>query len=241
MYLGNIKQTSIMAFNFVSMPAEILVCILSIVIIIFILKHDSKYLGNRFCALSFFLYGCYCVVMFIAELGINEILIKAMVLSSLALIILATLAFIISMQIYLDGVLILRNKSIILLEIMTLIIVFLSLIWPNSVEVIDVETVMTKKSIFINILIGSGTILLMGYNLYKLKKGLETIPQSKKIIRIKITGLYHAQLIGLICPLWSILGNILVSFNPNIAIIFTSLIFVNLAIVMIKVALTLKR
>ncbi len=229
-----------MAINPVSMPGEIIVFSLAIILSYIILKRDKHYKGNQFFAMSFIFFGLYGLAMFIYDLGISDATIIIMHLSSLAFISMGVLFFVISMQIFLEGITVVKKPLIRFFIIMTIIIIIIVISWPKGVEVINRDPVTTEKNVIANIIIVIWVYIIMFYNTNKLSKGLKAVKKENTEIRENIKNLYIGQILGLFSPFWSVVGNIINIFNPEIAVYFTSMIYVFLALVMIKMTLTLK-
>ncbi len=221
------------------MPGEIIVFSLAMILSYIILKHDKSYKGNQFFAICFLFFGLYGFSMFIYDLGINDKTIIVMYLLSLAFISLGVLFFVISMQIFLEGVAVSKKPLIRSFILITIIIIIIVLSWPNGVEVINDDPT-TKKNIIANVLIVAWVYIMMFYNTNKLSKGLKAVTKEDTEIREHIKNLYIGEILGLFCPFWAVVGNIINIFNPEIAVYFTSMIYVFFALVMIKMTLTLK-
>ncbi len=179
--------------------------------------------------------------MFIYDLGINETIVRIAILSSLAFITIGILLFVISMQIFLIGEKILEKRSIKILAIITLVIVLLNILMTGNVEVTSLDPVTTKKNIPANLLIVFWNYFLMGYNIKKFREAIKSMEEDGSQIKERIQNIYTGQVLALFCPMWSVIGNIMNDFNPDIAVYLTSMIYVFLALVMIKTWTTLKK
>jgi len=217
--------------NVLAVIGEIIGFLTAFTIAIIILRRDSSYKGNRYFAVSFFLYGTYSLVMMIYEFGISEIIVLILVYFSLVLLSFATAFFVISMQIFAYSTSWLKSKTPKIILIGSTLVAILSVFMP--IEVSSLDPVETTKNYIALISMGVWQYTLLIYSLVKISQVLRKIDPDNKEVRKKIRTLWTAQLIGLAAPTVSVIGNIL----QNNTIVATIHIFLALAFLIVAKAI----
>ena len=217
--------------NELAVIGEIIGFLTAYTIAIIILRRDSSYKGNQYFAVSFFLYGTYSLVMMIYEFGISEILVLILVYFSLVLLSFGTAFFVISMQIFIYSTTWLKLKTPKLIFIGSLLIAILSVLMP--IKVTSLDPVDTTKNYIALISMGIWQYTLLIYSLVRISQVLKKIDPKQKDVRKKIRILWTAQLIGLLAPTASVVGNIL----KNNTIVATIHIFLALAFLFVAIAI----
>ena len=217
--------------NVIAVIGEIIGFLTAFTIAIIILKRDSTYKGNRYFAISFFLYGTYSIVMMIYEFGISEIIVLILVYFSLVLLSFGTAFFVISMQIFIYSSSWLKLKTMKLILIGSTLIAIISVFMPISVS--SLNPVETIKNYVALISMGVWQYILLIYSLVRISQVLKKINPENKEVRKKIKTLWTAQLIGLGAPTVSVMGNIL----QNGTVVATIHIFLALAFLFVAKAI----
>ena len=217
--------------NVIAVIGEIIGFLTAFTIAIIILKRDSTYKGNRYFAISFFLYGTYSIVMMIYEFGISEIIVLILVYFSLVLLSFGTAFFVISMQIFIYSSSWLKLKTMKLILIGSTLIAIISVFMPISVS--SLNPVETTKNYVALISMGVWQYILLIYSLVRISQVLKKINPENKKVRKKIQTLWTAQLIGLGAPTVSVIGNILGDYT----IVATIHIFLALAFIFVAIAI----
>ena len=217
--------------NVLAVIGEIIGFLTAFTIAIIILRRDSSYKGNRYFAVSFFLYGFYSLVLMIYEFGISEIIVLILVYFSLVLLSFGTAFFVISMQIFAYSTSWLKSKTPKIILIGSTIIAILSVLMP--IEVSSLDPVETTKNYVALISMGVWQYSLLIYSLVKISQILKKIDPENKVVRKKIRTLWIAQLIGLMAPTASVIGNIL----GNNTVVATIHIFLAIAYLIVARAI----
>lgn len=193
--------------NEIAVIGEIIGFLTAYSIAIIILRRDSSYKGNIYFAVSFFLYGTYSLVMMIYEFGISEIVVLILVYFSLVLLSFGTAFFVISMQIFIYSTTWLKLKAIKIILIGSTLIAILSVVM--RIEVTSLDPVVTSKNYVALISMGIWQYALLIYSLVNISKVLKKINPENIEVRKKIRTLWTAQLVGLMAPTVSVVGNII--------------------------------
>ncbi len=217
--------------NELAVIGEIIGFVAAFSIAIIILRRDSSYKGNRYFAVSFFLYGTYSLVMMIYEFGISEIVVLILVYFSLVLLSFATAFFVISMQIFIYSTTWLKLKTSKIIFIGSTIIAILSVVLP--IEISSLDPVITTKNYVSLISMGIWQYTLLIYSLVRISQVLKKINPENIQVRKKIRTLWTAQLIGIVAPTVSVIGNIL----GNNTLVATIHIFLALAFLLVAKAI----
>jgi len=176
--------------NVLAVIGEIIGFLTAFTIAIIILRRDPSYKGNKYFAVSFFLYGFYSLVMMIYEFGISEIIVLILVYFSLVLLSFATAFFVISMQIFAYSTSWLKQKRSKVILIGSTVIAILSVVMRIEVETLD--PVVTTKNYIALISMGIWQYALLIYSLVKISQVLKKIDPENKDVRKKIQTLWTA-------------------------------------------------
>ncbi|MBD3227276.1 MAG: hypothetical protein GF329_03730 [Candidatus Lokiarchaeota archaeon] len=220
--------------DIISMVAEAVAFITAFIIVITICKRDISYIGNKLFVISFLLYGIYALFLFIYEFPISILVNTILLQSSLSLIVLGTLIFVLSMQIFYAGRIYLKRNITKILIIISIIICILTFFFPYEVYQL-VPSIEAYKNIVSLLATGIWAYILMIYNSISLFRILRNMDKSKKRLKRNITVLTSAQLIALLSPTMSVIGNII---ENNL---IHALMFVFLAIPLVLVGYTILR
>ncbi len=176
-------------------------------VVIVIIRKDIKYIGNKLFVISFLLFGLYALVLFLYEFPISIIINEILLRGSLLIVVMGILFFVLSMQVFAQSSIYLEkimSKLIITVSIAVCIITF---IFPYKVLQIQPE-IEADKNIISLLATGIFSFTLMIYNSIQLYNVLNDIENAKVQIRKKIKILIVAQLIGILSPTMSVIGNI---------------------------------
>ncbi|MBD3195075.1 MAG: hypothetical protein GF317_08480 [Candidatus Lokiarchaeota archaeon] len=189
------------------MVGQVIAFIAAFYVAIVIFKKDISYIGKKLFIISFILFGSYASVVFLYEFPIsilvNEILIRA----SLLLIVAGILFFVLSMQVFAQSSVFLEKTITKILILISIIVCILTFIFPY--RVLHVQPIIEADKNIISLLAtGIWSFILMIYNSIQLFKVLKELENSIAKVKLKIKYLLIAQLIGLISPTMSIIGNI---------------------------------
>jgi len=176
-------------------------------VVIVIIRKDITYIGNKLFVISFLLFGLYALVLFLYEFPISIIINEILLRGSLLIVVMGILFFVLSMQVFAQSSIYfekLISKLIIIISIAVCIITF---IFPYKVFQVQPE-IEADKNIISLLATGIWSFSLMIYNSIQLYNVLKQIEDSQVQIRKKIKFLIIAQLIGILSPTMSVIGNI---------------------------------
>lgn len=220
--------------DLISFSAELITAIAAFFTTIIIIKRGTKYKGNRLFISSFTLFFIYAIMVMIYEL---EFSIQISLISfhiSLFLISFALSIFVTSMQVFIKSTIFLKERAFKVLLLGSTIISVLFLFFPYKITGIPVVE-NTSADLRSLVPLGIWQYSMMIYNLIMISRSLGKISSEKVQIRKKIKNLWIANAIGLMCPTMAILGNI-----TGIHI-FSSLVYIFLAISMVWVGFTVRK
>ncbi|WP_457558857.1 hypothetical protein [Candidatus Harpocratesius sp.] len=221
--------------NEIAIIGEIIGFVTAYTITTVIMRKKDSYIGNRYFATSFILFGTYSLVMMIYEFGISEIVVLTLFYISLVILNYATAFFVISMQIFIYSRAWLESKIPKIIIAGSTIIAIISVVMPVKVELLD--PVQTTKNFVALISMGVWQYTLLIYSLVKISQVLKNIEQTNNIVKKKIQKLWMAQFIGLMAPTASVIGNIL----QNYVIVASLHVFLATAFVLVALAILGKK
>lgn len=186
---------------------QIITTIAAFYVVFLIYQKNFDYIGNKLFIISFLIFGLYAFVLFLYEFPLS-IIINAILLNlSLYLVVIGVLFFVLSMQVFTRGSMFLNNITTKVLVLITLIACIIIVIFPY--EVIQVTPIIeANKSIISLLTTGIVALGFMAYNLIMIYTALAEIDPSQTRIRKKVKTLGIAQIVGLMSPIMSIIGNI---------------------------------
>ncbi len=199
-----------------------------------IYRKNFEYIGNKMFIISFIIFALYAFVLFLYEFPLSVLINEVLLNLSLYMIVVGVLFFVLSMQVFTQGSMFLKKittKILILISIIAWIIV---LFFPYKVIQVTPEVKANKDYVSL-LTTGILAISFMIYNLVRIIIALNEIDRSETRIRKKITILGIAQLIGLLSPLMSVIGNV----TKNDVI--HGLMFIFLAIPMVIVGILISK
>lgn len=203
-------------------------------VVVVIIRKDIKYIGNKLFVISFVLFGLYALVLFLYEFPISIIINEILIGSSLIIIVIGILFFVLSMQVFAQSSIFLKKPITKLIIIISVVVCVLTFFFPYKVLQIQPE-IEADKNLVSLLVTGIWVFILMIYNSIQLYKILKDIEEPDKGIKNKIKLLITAQLIGILSPTMSVIGNI--SKNS----LLHSMMFVFLAIPMVIVSLIISK
>ncbi|MCF2139723.1 MAG: hypothetical protein K9W44_06690 [Candidatus Lokiarchaeota archaeon] len=221
--------------NEIAIIGEIIGYVTAFIIAAVIMRKKPSYIGNRYFAASFILFGTYSLVMMIYEFGISEIVVLVLFYLSLVILNYATAFFVISMQIFIYSKSWLESKIPKVVLAGSTIIAIISVVMPVKVE--SLGPVQTTKNLVALISMGIWQYTLLIYSLVKISQVLKNIEQTNNLVKKKIQKLWIAQLIGLMAPTASVIGNIL----QNYVIVALLHIFLASAFILVALAILGKK
>lgn len=214
------------------MIAESIAFIAAFLIVIIISKRDISYIGNKLFIISFALFGTYALFLFLYEFPISILFNQFLLQSSLSLIVAGMLFFVLSMQVFSKSSNYLKQKVTIILIVISIIICILTFFFPYEVYQLT-PTIEANKSLISLLATGIWSYILMIYNTITLFRILSGIDESKKRMKKNIKYLIYAQLIAILSPTMSVIGNITMIDSIH------AMMFVFLAIPIVIVGITL--
>ncbi|MFW9989775.1 MAG: hypothetical protein ACFFC3_14070, partial [Candidatus Odinarchaeota archaeon] len=174
---------------------------------IVIIRKDIKYIGNKLFVISFVLFGLYALVLFLYEFPISIIVNAILIGASLIIIVIGILFFVLSMQVFAQSSIFLKKPITKVIIIISVFVCILTFFFPYKVLQIQPE-IEADKDLVSLLTTGIWVFILMIYNSIQLYKTLQHIEDPDKTLKNKITLLLIAQLIGILSPTMSVIGNI---------------------------------
>ncbi|MFX1366171.1 MAG: hypothetical protein ACFFCE_05110 [Promethearchaeota archaeon] len=176
-------------------------------IVFVIIRKNVKYLGNKLFVISFVLFGFYALVLFLYEFPISIIFNEILIGSSLIIIVMGILFFVLSMQVFVQSSIFLKKPITKVIIIISVVVCVLTFFFPYKVLQIQPE-IEADKNIISLLTTGIWVFILMIYNSIQLYKTLQNIEDPDKTLKNKINLLLIAQLLAILSPTMSIIGNI---------------------------------
>jgi hypothetical protein len=173
-----------------------------------IARKDLSYIGNKLFVISFFLFGIYALVLFFYEFPISIIINEILLRASLVIVVIGSLFFVLSMQVFAQSSIYLEQIITKMLFIIAVAVCIITFIFPYKVTQIQPE-IQADKSIISLLATGIFAFSVFIYNSIQLYNVLQEIEDPREKIRKKIKILLIAQLIGILSPTMSVIGNIL--------------------------------
>ncbi|MBD3213808.1 MAG: hypothetical protein GF311_14460 [Candidatus Lokiarchaeota archaeon] len=217
-----------------SMIGQLIAFTAAFYVVIVIIRKDLTYIGNKLFVVSFFLFGLYGLVLFLYEfpisIFINEILIRA----SLVIVVSGVFFFVLSMQVFAQSKIYLKKPITVFLSIISVVVCVITFIFPYNVYQLY-PTIEADKSLVSLLATGVWSFALMIYNSITLFSVIKEFDVSEVKMKTKLNRLLIAQLIGILSPTMSVIGNI----TGNT--IIHAFMFVFLAIPMVLVGLLIRK
>ncbi|MFX1502437.1 MAG: hypothetical protein ACFFDH_15860 [Promethearchaeota archaeon] len=201
-----------------------------------IIRKDIKYIGNKLFVISFILFGFYALVLFLYEFPISIIFNEILIGSSLIIIVIGILFFVLSMQVFAQSSIFLKKTITKVIIIISIVVCILTFFFPYKVLQIQPE-IEADKNLVSLLTTGIWVFILMIYNSIQLYKTLQYIEDPDKTLKNKITLLLIAQIIGVLSPTMSVIGNI----TKNSLIHSTMFIFLAIPIVIVGFIISKER
>ena len=156
-------------------------------VVIVIIRKDIKYIGNKLFVISFLLFGLYALVLFLYEFPISIIVNEVLIGSSLIIIVIGILFFVLSMQVFAQSSIFLKKPITKLIIIISLVVCVLTFFFPYKVLQIQPE-IEADKNLVSLLVTGIWVFILMIYNSIQLYKILKDIEEPDKGIKNKINN-----------------------------------------------------
>jgi len=198
-----------------------------------IYKKNHEYLGNKLFIISFMLFGLYAFVLFLYEFPLSILINEILLQSSLSFIVIAILFFVFSMQTFVQSSAYMKKSIVKITIIVSIAICILTFIFPYRVTQISPE-IEADKNIISLLATGIWSIMLMIYNTINLYKSLNAMEEAEQSVKNRIKILFFAQIVGLLSPTMSIIGNI----TKNSYIHALMFIFLAVPIVLVQYAIS---
>ncbi|TFG00947.1 MAG: hypothetical protein EU541_00660 [Promethearchaeota archaeon] len=220
--------------DIISMVFQVVTVVSAFYVVFLIFRKNFEYIGNKLFIVSFFLFGTYALVLFLYEFPISILVNEILLNLSLYLVVIGVLFFVLSMQTFTQGSMFLKGLTTRILILITIIICIILAFFPYKVLQVS-PNIEANKNIISLLATGVLSLGFMIYNLILLYIALSRINKSETFIRKKIKVLAIAQIIGLMSPIMSVIGNILKND------IIHGLMFIFLAIAMVIVGFLIKQ
>ncbi len=222
--------------DFVSLIFQSTAFIAAFYVAIIIIRKDIQYIGNKLFVISFILFGLYALVLFLYEFPISIIVNEFLIGSSLIIIVIGIVFFVLSMQVFAQSSIFLKNTITKVITVISVAVCVLTFFFPYRVLQIQPE-IEADKNLVSLLTTGIWVFILMIYNSIQLYKTLQNMEDPDKTLKNKIKLLLTAQLIGILSPTMSVIGNI----TKNSLLHSTMFIFLAIPMVIIGFIISKER
>lgn len=222
--------------DFVSLIFQSTAFIAAFYVAIIIIRKDIQYIGNKLFVISFILFGLYALVLFLYEFPISIIVNEFLIGSSLIIIVIGIVFFVLSMQVFAQSSIFLKNTITKVITVISVAVCVLTFFFPYRVLQIQPE-IEADKNLVSLLTTGIWVFILMIYNSIQLYKTLQDMEDPDKTLKNKIKLLLTAQLIGILSPTMSVIGNI----TKNSLLHSTMFIFLAIPMVIIGFIISKER
>ncbi|MCP4762148.1 MAG: hypothetical protein GY870_10220 [archaeon] len=210
--------------NYITIIGEVIAVAVAIFISFTIYRRDHKYIGNRLFIISMLMYGAYALIMMFYDLGISEESVVFTMSLALGLACLTTPIFVASFNVFIYSSAVLKEKRILITIIISIIFCPLSFIFAPVF--VSLDPIRLEKDLRALLPMGLFQLYLFIECLIRIRKAITKIEADKIEIRAKINKLFWGQFFGLLVPVLSVVGGILVPYlTSDIGIIIIDLIF----------------
>ncbi len=203
---------------------------------IVIYRKNHEYIGNKLFIISFTLIGIYAFVLFLYEFPISILINEILLQSSLSLIVMGVLFFVFSMQTFVHSSAYMKKSIVKIIIIVSIAICIVTFIFPYRVIQISPE-IIAEKNIISLLATGVWSIGLMIYNTINLYNSLSAMEEAEQSVKNKVRILFFAQIVSLLSPIMSIIGNI----TKNSYIHALMFVFLAIPIVLVQIAISKER